>query len=314
MSTIAGGVTVAELSTDAVTARLIADLLAETVVGVDAATATIDRQDGTWSVEVYFRTPPNETEIRRLVAVAGGAEAGRSLTFEALAEVDWVAASLAGLSPVDAGRFLVHGAHHRLGVPVNRVSIEIDAALAFGTGHHGSTRGCLITLDRLLKGRRPGRVLDVGTGTGVLAIAAAKVLRRPAMASDIDSKAVVIARANAVLNGVPKLDCVVHAAGLAAPLLRQAKAKYDLVLANILLEPLRRLAAPMAAVAAPRAWIVLSGVLPEQANAVFAPWRARGFTLCRRINVDGWTTLLLQRRHCVPARASNRIVRRAAAA
>lgn len=297
MSTITAGVTVAQLTTDRVTARRIADLLAEAVEPADTATATVDRQDGTWSLEVYFSTPPDEAAIGRLVALAGGAAAGRALTFKTLADVDWVAASLAGLPPVHVGRFVVHGAHHRLRVPVNRISIEVEAALAFGTGHHGSTRGCLMALDRLLKRGRPARVLDIGTGTGVLAMAAAKAVRRPVLASDIDRSAVVIARANARLNGVRSLLRVVHAAGLASPSLRRTD--YDLVFANILLEPLRRLAGPTVPLVAPGAWVVLSGLLPAQANAALALWRARGFSMCRRLGIDGWTTLILQRHRAI---------------
>jgi ribosomal protein L11 methyltransferase len=295
MSASGARVTVAQLATDLATARRIADLLDEALEPADTAVATVDRQDGTWSLEVCFRTPPEEAEIRRLVALAAGADAGDALTFGALADIDWVAASLAGLSPVEAGRFLVHGAHHRCHATVNRFSIEIEAALAFGTGHHGSTRGCLMALDWLRKSHCPGRVLDIGTGTGVLAIAAAKAFRRPVMASDIDPSAAVIAHANAGLNGVRSLVHVVHAAGLASPSLRGTA--YDLILANILLEPLRRLAAPVFPLAAPGAWIVLSGLLPGHANAALALWRAWGFSMCRRISVDGWTTLILRRRH-----------------
>ena len=151
-----------------------------------------------------------------------------------------------------AGRFTVHGAHDRTGVAANRIGIEIEAALAFGTGHHGTTRGCLLALDRIVKerGRRRLRVLDIGTGTGVLAIAAAKALRAPVLASDIDAEAVRIARDNARLNGVAPLVQCLHAAGLASPRFR-ARAPFDLVFANILLAPLTRLARPMRRVLAP---------------------------------------------------------------
>lgn len=293
MSETAPGTTVAQISTDAPTARRIIDIVAQVVDSVDTATAAVDRQDGSWSVELYFHTPPDETKIRDLVAIAAGPDAGRALAFGTLADRDWVAASLAGLAPVHAGRFLVHGAHDRSRVAANRIGIEVEAALAFGTGHHGTTRGCLIALDQLLKRRRARRVLDVGTGTGVLAIAAAKTLRRPVMAGDIDPNSVAIARANAALNGVRGLVRVVRSAGVASPRLGRP-AKFDLVFANILLAPLRRLAAPAAPLLAPGARVVLSGLLSGQENSVLAAWRAHGLALEQRIILDGWTTLVLR--------------------
>src|SRR5207253_1862311 len=151
--------------------------------------------------------------------------------------------------------FVVHGAHDRARVPVNAIGIEIEAALAFGTGHHGSTRGCLLALDRIAKARRPRKILDIGTGSGVLAIAAAKALRRPVLATDIDAIAVRAARDNARRNRAA--IAVVHAAGVDARSLR-ARASFELVLANILLAPLQRLAAPMARLLAPSACVVLS--------------------------------------------------------
>ena len=158
--------------------------------------------------------------MRRLIGEAGGSAA--EVTFEQIAARDWVAASLADLKPVTAGRFTVHGTHDRANVTANRIGIEIEAALAFGTGHHGTTRGCLLALDGIVKRASPGRILDIGTGTGVLAIAAAKALRVPVLASDIDPEAVRIARENARLNGVaPLVECL-HAAGLGARALSDA--------------------------------------------------------------------------------------------
>jgi ribosomal protein L11 methyltransferase len=183
-------------------------------------------------------------------------------------------------------------------VPVNAIGIEIEAALAFGTGHHGTTRGCLLALDRLAKQRAttraPIRILDIGTGTGVLAIAAAKALRCHVTASDIDARAVAVARENARLNRVAPFVTFIHAAGVGDRRLRSA-APFDLVFANILLPPLRRLAAPMARLLAPGAQVVLSGLLPAQANAALAAYRAQGLALARRIDLDGWTTLVLRR-------------------
>ena len=218
------------------------------------------------------------------------------MRFERIAAKDWVAESLAGLKPVAAGRFIVHGAHDRAGIPPNRIGIEIEAALAFGTGHHGTTRGCLLALDRLCKSWRGGkaapRILDLGTGSGVLAIAAARALRRRVLATDIDAAAVRVARANARLNRVGPLVTLRHGGGVTAPAIR-AQAPFDLVFANILLEPLQRLAAPLAKIVAPGGRIVLSGLLTAQANAALAAYHA--FRLERRIVLDGWTTLVLKR-------------------
>jgi ribosomal protein L11 methyltransferase len=191
----------------------------------------------------------------------------------------------------------VHGAHDRAGIPPNRIGIEIEAALAFGTGHHGTTRGCLLALDRMCKslagGAAPPRILDLGTGSGVLAIAAARVWRTRVLATDIDAAAVRVARANARLNRVGPLVEVVQAAGVAAPATR-ARAPFDLVFANILLEPLQRLAAPLTKIVAPGGRVVLSGLLTAQANAALAAYH--GFRLERRIVLDGWTTVVLTRR------------------
>ena len=147
----------------------------------------------------------------------------RTIAFDTVEAKDWVKASLEDLVPVPAGRFVVHGAHDRARVPPNKLGIEIEAALAFGTGHHGTTRGCLLLLDHVLKAHRPRRVLDLGTGTGVLAIAAAKALHRNVLASDIDAPSVKVARENARLNGVGNLVQVIRATGFSAPDFRAAR-------------------------------------------------------------------------------------------
>src|SRR3972149_4401965 len=176
---------------------------------------------------------------------------------------------LARVAPAAPGRFLVHGAHDRAAVGPNRLSIEIEAGLAFGTGHHATTRGCLLPLERLMSSRRArGRhaVLDLGTGSGVLAIAAARALRRRVVASDIDKRALAVARDNARLHGAAGLVELVHARGLAAHRLRE-RGPYELVFANTLLAPLKIVAAPMARLLAPGARVVLSGLLGTHAAA-----------------------------------------------
>ena len=188
----------------------------------------------------------------------------------------------------------MHGAHDRARVAPNRIGIEIEAALAFGTGHHGTTRGCLLALDsQILKGEaRAGCPQDIGTGTGVLAIAAAKALRTPVLASDIDPEAVAIARENARLNGVaPLVECL-SAAGLTGARFR-ARGPFDLVFANILLAPLTRLARPMRPLLAPARNVILSGLLATQENAALAAYRPHGLRLVRRIPLGEWVTLVL---------------------
>jgi ribosomal protein L11 methyltransferase len=231
--------------------------------------------------------------VRELVALATGDGAAPTIEFTALDSKDWVKASLDALAPVAAGRFVVHGQHDRARVPPNKLAIEIEAALAFGTGHHGTTRGCLLLLDEVMRAHMPRRVLDLGSGTGVLAIAAAKALRRRVLASDIDPQAVQVARDNARLNGVGNLVETVCATGFAAPAFA-ARAPFDLVLANILANPLRHLATPLAQHLAPGAMVVLSGLLPHQAQSVIAAYRARGLVLIRHQIVEGWSSLLLR--------------------
>lgn len=286
-------------------------------LGGDGAVALVEEKGGRWAVELYFSHVPDEAVLRDLIAQAAGERAARGLAVATLQARDWVKASLAGLNPIVAGGFVVHGRHDRTTVAANHIGIEVEAALAFGTGHHGTTRGCLIALDAIVKAKRrmkrareiargktrsvseapasrQPRILDVGTGSGVLAIAAAKALRWPVLASDIDPTAVTAAQANVRLNGSASLVAVVRAAGVSAPRIRGC-APYDLLLANILLAPLKRLAAPMARVLAPGAHVILSGLLSQQANAAIAIYRAHGLALVRRIELDGWATLVMVR-------------------
>jgi len=206
--------TVVRLCADPAVARRIAEVMSELLDPSQTAVGTFDGPGDKWTVEASFGTTPDRALVRKLVEQVAGKRAGRALAFETLSNPDWVQSSLAGLRPVEAGRFVVHGRHDRHRIAPNRVGVEIEAALAFGTGHHGTTRGCLLALDRIVKeGKKrrappacrlrgsPRAILDIGTGTGVLAIAAARTLRRRAMASDIDPVAVRVARANVRLNG-----------------------------------------------------------------------------------------------------------------
>jgi ribosomal protein L11 methyltransferase len=279
----------ARLTCDEPAARRLATFFDERL-GDDVAVAAFENDAGQWAVEITFATAPDQNAIRELVE-AGGADPAY-LQFAELSEKDWVAASLADLTPVRAGRFLVHGAHHRGRFPANLIGIEIEAALAFGTGHHGTTRGCLLALDTLLKQRRRARVLDVGTGTGVLAIAAAKVLHGIVQTTDIDPVAVRTANANARHNGVAAFITNRVADGRRG---LPWRGPFDVILANILLGPLTRMAPQLARRLAPGGFIVLSGLLPSQANAAVAAYRAQGLALVRRAVLENWATLVMRR-------------------
>ena len=288
------------LVSDEKRARAIADLVVESFEPAETAAAAFETDaphpagGKAWMVEVYFGFAPDEPAMRDLVEAAAGAEAAAAVEFGTVEQQDWVANALAGLAPVRAGRFLVHGAHDRPRLRANDVGIEIEAALAFGTGHHGTTRGCLLHLERLLRRRRPRHVLDVGCGTGVLAIAAAKVLHRRVALGDIDPVAVGVANGNARLNGVAPHVRAIVAKGVEARALCEG-APYDLVFANILARPLRALAPPLAAIIAPGGEAIVSGLLAADVPGVLAAWRGKGFYLAGRIDLEGWASLRLNR-------------------
>jgi ribosomal protein L11 methyltransferase len=292
-----------KLVCDERTARRIADAVVEMFDPAETAAAAFENEATLqWEVEVYFSARPDEDFIRDIVAAHGGKAAAEAVSFDAIDEKDWVKASLDGLAPVPAGRFVVHGSHDRGRVPGHAIAIEIEAALAFGTGHHGTTRGCLLFLDDILKRRRPAHVLDVGTGTGVLAIAAARALHRPVAAGDIDIVAVEAARANAVHNRAGAWLRPVVAKGVGHPALR-AGAPYDLIFANILARPLMRLAPSIAGVAAPGADVILSGLQARDVPGVLAAYRAQGLHLAARRDLEGWASLHLRHGGASPRKA-----------
>jgi ribosomal protein L11 methyltransferase len=275
-------------------AKRVVDRLTESFFEGQAAIAAFEGAGGRWGVAMHFADAPDQASIRELVDLAAGGEVARDIAFDTVEAKDWVKATLEQLVPVRAGRFIVHGQHDRANVPPNKLGIEIEAALAFGTGHHGTTRGCLLLLDHVLKAWRPRRVLDLGTGTGVLAIAAAKALQIKVLASDIDPQSVRVARDNARLNGTGDFVETICAGGFSAPEFAQRR-PFDLVLANILANPLRQMATPMARHLAPSALVILSGLLPHQAQSVVVAYRARGLVLERRVEAEGWTSLLMRK-------------------
>jgi ribosomal protein L11 methyltransferase len=282
-------------------ARAVADIVVETFDPAETAASAFEEPDGkAWAVEIFFAVAPDEEQIRALVATATDPATAEAAQFSQIARQDWVQNALAGLAPVRAGRFLVHGSHDRDKVKANDIGIEIEAALAFGTGHHGTTLGCLRALEKIARRRRPRRIIDIGTGTGVLAIAAARALRQTIDCGDIDPVAVETARANAIANCAGPYVRPVVAAGVRHPSF--AGRRYDLILANILARPLRLLAPGVAAVAAPDAELVLSGLLARDVAGILSAYAAQGFALAERRDIDGWATLLLRRGGAAPRR------------
>ncbi len=248
-----------------------------------------DEARGLWRIDAY---PTTDAEAQALIRLLTDRPA-LQVASEALADADWLALALSGLPPVRAGRFFVYGAHDRGRIPANAVGLRIEAGAAFGTGHHGTTAGCLVAFDALLKARRFPRVLDVGTGTGVLAIAAARTGSLVAVGTDIDPVSVRIARENAILNHARAR--FVRADGLAHRAVAGA-GPYDLVFANILARPLVRLAPHIGRALAPGGLAILSGLLRHQQRYVAAAYLARGFRIQRRYHRDAWATLVLARR------------------
>ncbi|TRD21637.1 50S ribosomal protein L11 methyltransferase [Palleronia caenipelagi] len=247
---------------------------------------------GLWEVGAYFVEAPDQAGLA-LLATAFSAQ---GFTISELPEIDWVAKVRRELAPVEAGRFWLYGSHDAENVPEGVVPLLVDAAMAFGTGHHGTTKGCLVAFDALLNaGTGIERVADIGCGTAVLAMAAAKELPVVPLASDIDAVAVEVAEANVQANGLEGRVRCLEATGFDHPDLTGA-GPFDLVFANILKGPLIALAPDMAVNVAPGGHAILSGILNPQANEVVAVYDGAGFDLVERLELGDWTTLTLKRR------------------
>jgi ribosomal protein L11 methyltransferase len=262
--------------------------------GATGAVAAFETGPGEWRLEAYPRMRLLNAALAARLALAATAAGGDliDLRQEELPDRDWLAENRLAFPPLRIGRFFVYGSHYHGAVPPAAIGIELDAATAFGTGEHPSTRGCLLALETLARHRPIRRPLDIGTGTGILAIAAAKLRRRPVRASDIDAHSVSVARHNLARNGVKQLVRVDRVAGYRSGALRCRG--YDLVLANILAQPLAHMAADLARHLAPGGYAVLSGLLQRQEAIVLAPHRSLGLFLDRRIVIDGWSTLVLR--------------------
>ncbi|MEM8577284.1 MAG: 50S ribosomal protein L11 methyltransferase [Pseudomonadota bacterium] len=247
----------------------------------------VEDGSGLWEVGGYFEAPPDDTALALLSAATGAAP----FTISELPETDWVARVRRELAPVPAGRFFVYGSHDAGKVPEGAVPLLIEAAMAFGTGHHGTTLGCLLAFEDLLEaGKTPGPVADIGCGTAVLAMAAARVWDTPVVASDIDAVAVEVAEANLAANGLAGRVHCVEAAGFAAP---ELSGPFDLIFANILKGPLIALASDLTARLAPGGHAILSGLLNEQAEEVTAHYLGAGNDLSHSRQIGDWTTLTL---------------------
>ncbi|MEZ5796151.1 MAG: 50S ribosomal protein L11 methyltransferase [Paracoccaceae bacterium] len=252
----------------------------------------IEDGSGRWEVGGYFHDAPDGI-VLEILATAFGA---KSFAVSELPEVDWVAKVQRELHPVDAGRFFVYGRHDADKVPEGRVALEIEASMAFGTGHHNTTLGCLLAFDRLeAEGLRPKNIADIGAGTAVLAMAAAKVLPEARiLASDIDPVAVEVSRVNLAVNGLEGRVLCVEAAGFDHVSIRKA-APFDLVFANILKGPLIELAPDMARHVAAGGLVILSGLLVVQAESVIDAYVRSGFRLQSRNDLGEWSALVLER-------------------
>jgi ribosomal protein L11 methyltransferase len=247
-----------------------------------------DEDHDVWRIDVFPTTEEEDKQIQDVLGKFGGLK----VSAEVLADADWLAMALSGLPPVRAGRFFVYGIHDRGKAPSSTVNLRIEAGAAFGTGHHGTTVGCLLAYSDLIKVRGFKRVLDVGAGTGVLAIAAAKTGTKIAVGTDIDPISVRISNENAKLNSTRAR--FFYAAGLNDKAVRQ-DAPYDLVFANILARPLVSLSQSIRGALKPKGLVILSGLLRTQERFVKAAYLSHGFRMVRRIHRDAWCTLVMQK-------------------
>lgn len=263
--------------------------------GYAIATMEIDEKKDIWEASVYmFRE--DEAEIHgRFTALLAEAFPDAPIEREELPDIDWIAKSLEGLKPVRAARFVVHGSHDRGKVRAGEIAIEIDAGQAFGTGHHGTTAGCLEVISDVMRTRKVKRVLDLGTGSGVLAIAARKLAPVTVLATDIDPIATRVARENVRLNGIASGVALETAPGFHSTAFGR-HGPFDLIIANILARPLMRMAPQLAAQLAPQGDVILSGILASQRWKVLAAYNGAGLRHVRTIWREGWVTIHLDNR------------------
>ncbi|HXV31412.1 MAG TPA: 50S ribosomal protein L11 methyltransferase [Sinorhizobium sp.] len=258
------------------------------------ATMEIDEKRDVWEASIYMMVDEEESVKARLADALASGFAHLPIEREVLPDIDWIAKSLEGLAPVRAGRFIVHGSHDRDKVRPGEIAIEIDAGQAFGTGHHGTTAGCLEMLASVARAGRVRNVLDLGTGSGVLAIAAWKLLHVPVLATDIDPIATRVAKDNAHRNGAPGGLTFATAPGFHSTTF-SANGPFDLIIANILARPLMKMAPELVAHLAPGGSVILSGILAEQRWKVLAAYNGQHLKHARTIWRNGWVTIHLTR-------------------
>jgi ribosomal protein L11 methyltransferase len=276
------------------TASDVLDILSEVFGEEDYAIATteVDEKRNIWEASVYMMAAEEDEVRERVAAALHEPFPDLAVEREVIPDVDWIAKSLEGLKPVRAGRFLVHGSHDRNKIRANDVAIEIDAGQAFGTGHHGTTAGCLEVIDQVLRARTVHNALDLGTGSGVLAIAVRKVRNIPVLATDIDPVAVKVARENVRRNGISTGMRVETAPGFHSSAFRE-DGPFDLIIANILARPLMKMAPELSRHLAPGGSVILSGILAEQRWKVLAAYNGAGMRHVRTIWRNGWVTMHL---------------------
>ncbi len=283
-------------TTPVANADAFATLLSDAFYPDAQAVATAEVEEHvSWSVEAYYEEEPDAAQIEKIIRpLADELELTMPMvTVEALPDINWVAKSLEGLAPIETDRFFVHGAHDADKCPEARLPLLVDAGEAFGTGHHGTTLGCLKFIEKECQHRRPARVLDLGCGTGLLAIATAKLTGREVIASDIDPIATRVTRENARANKVHPLIKTITAKGTNHPDLK-AHGPYDLLIANILAGPLAHMAPDVEQQLARGGTLILSGILHEQEQMVLSAYRGQGLFLLDRLRIDEWVTLRLR--------------------
>ncbi|WFR94015.1 50S ribosomal protein L11 methyltransferase [Rhizobium tumorigenes] len=258
------------------------------------ATSEIDEKKDIWEASIYLYADQEEHVRPRFEALLADAYPGLAIDKEIIPDVDWIARSLDGLKPVRAGRFVVHGSHDRDKIRASEIAIEIDAGQAFGTGHHGTTAGCLETIETVMRSRRVRNALDLGTGSGVLAIAVRKLKNIPVLATDIDPIAVRVARENVVRNGIASGISLETAPGFHSTAFSR-HGPFDLIIANILARPLIRMAPQLANHLAPGGSVILSGILAAQRWKVIAAYNGARLRHVRTIWRNGWVTIHLDR-------------------
>jgi ribosomal protein L11 methyltransferase len=273
----------------------ILDILSEVFGEEDLAIATteVDEKRDIWEASVYMMADEEEALRERIALGLSYAYPDLEIKMEVIPDVDWIAKSLEGLKPVRAGRFIVHGSHDRDKVKINDIAIEIDAGQAFGTGHHGTTAGCLEVIETVVRAEQPRNALDLGTGSGVLALAVRKMRNIPVLATDIDPIAVRVAKENVRRNGIASNMRLETAPGFHSVSFRQ-EGPFDLIIANILARPLMKMAPQLAAHLVPGGSVILSGILAEQRWKVLAAYSGVRLHHVRTIWRNGWVTMHLK--------------------